>query len=178
MSWLVNEVCPRRPAMQSSCWLALPGLAVQPTCGAGHLRQDRAKLVPTIGGKVRLRLGLTCHSAWQPGQAQIAAAGGADRRSARNAPRPRWHRVGTGRAAELASEAARAEGASPPRHRPWPAAGGFRSSAIEACGRPRRLSGAACGGSLIQQPTRSAVPSRLTLGRRCRSCTAAPRATW
>src|ERR671911_627250 len=28
---------------------------------------------------------------------------------------------GTGRAAELASEAARAEGASPPRHRPWPA---------------------------------------------------------
>jgi hypothetical protein len=27
----------------------------------------------------------------------------------------------TGRAAELASEAARAEGASPPHHRPWPA---------------------------------------------------------
>jgi hypothetical protein len=31
------------------------------------------------------------------------------------------HWAGTGRAAELASEAARAEGASPPRHRPWPA---------------------------------------------------------
>jgi hypothetical protein len=32
-------------------------------------------------------------------------------------------RAGTGRAAELASEAARAEGASSPSHRPWPAAG-------------------------------------------------------
>jgi hypothetical protein len=36
-------------------------------------------------------------------------------------PRPRWHLARTGRAAELASEAARAEGASPPCHRPWPA---------------------------------------------------------
>jgi hypothetical protein len=34
-------------------------------------------------------------------------------------------RAGTGRAAELASEAARAEGASPPRHRPWPARRGL-----------------------------------------------------
>ena len=33
-------------------------------------------------------------------------------------------RAGTGRAAELASEAARAEGASSPYHRPWPTAGG------------------------------------------------------
>ena len=135
-----------------------------------------------------------CHPEWQPSQAEIAAEGGAGRRSAKNAdsavesiarsaplgaaaPLPRGGPVGrgfcgrlaprggmtsgdpaaerrggtrvagvgtrvgtsvptsvgvdglghggswagTGRAAELASEAARAEGASPPRHRPWPA---------------------------------------------------------
>src|SRR5918993_3278338 len=68
---------------------------------------------------------------------------------------------GTGRAAELASEAARAEGASLTRHRPWPATGGrpgSRSSAIEAGGQTRRLGGAAFGGPLIQQPTRPAAP--------------------
>jgi hypothetical protein len=95
-------------------------------------------------------------------------------------PWPRWHRAGTGRAAELASEAARAEGASPPSHRPWPAASGrpgSRLSAIEAGGRTRRLSGAAFGGRLIQQPTSPAVPSRLTLGHRCRNCTTGPRAS-
>jgi hypothetical protein len=110
-----------------------------------------------------------------PGQDEIAAGGGADRRSAKNADAPMnqsreahhsawphhspsghdqrerlfWaargyasgarrvsagSRVGveglghseigwTGRAAELASEAARAQGASPPRHNEWPAAG-------------------------------------------------------
>jgi hypothetical protein len=87
--------------------------------------------------------------------------------------------AGTGRAAELASEAARAEGASPPHYRPWPAAGavaGSRSSAIEAGGRTRRLGGAAFGGRLIQQPTSPAVPSRLTLGQQCRSCATSPRA--
>ena len=53
-----------------------------------------------------------------------------------------------------------------------------RSSAIEAGGRPRRLGGAAFGGRLIQQPTSPAVPSRLTLGHRCRGCTTVPGRSW
>jgi len=40
---------------------------------------------------------------------------------------------------------------------PWP-----RSSAIKACGRRRRLAGAAFGGNWSIQPTSPAVPSRLT----------------
>jgi hypothetical protein len=55
---------------------------------------------------------------------------------------------------------------------PW-----FRSSAIKAGGRPRRLGGAAFGGNLMQQPTSPAVPSRLTSRQRCRTCTTGPRAT-
>ena len=54
------------------------------------------------------------------------------------------------RAAELASEAPRAEGASLPRHPPWPAG--------------RRLVGISVKRDLGRRPTSPAVPSRLNLG--------------
>jgi hypothetical protein len=66
-------------------------------------------------------------------------------------------RAGAGRAAELASEAARAEGASPPSP-------------------PTVADGPAAGRGLGQARSRQAA-ERLTLGHRGRSCTTAPRAS-
>ena len=66
-------------------------------------------------------------------------------------------RPGPGRAVELASEAARAEGASSPS--PPTVAGGRRGGRVPV----KRDRG--------RQPSSPAVPSRLTLGHRCRSCT-------
>jgi hypothetical protein len=47
---------------------------------------------------------------------------------------------------------------------------------IKACGQPRWLGGAACGGNLIQQPTSPAISSRLTSRHRCPTCAIGPRA--
>jgi hypothetical protein len=179
---------------------------------------------------------VSCHTTLRgnQGRLEIAAGGGADRRSAKHADAPmdqsreahrsarplhaprggmtsgdpaarrrrgtRVARVGTRVPTSVGFDrlATLAPGPEPaglrslpakqhaPKARPPPAtdrgrrAGGWpgsRSNAIEACGRTRRLGGAAFGGRPIQQPTSPAVPSRLTLGQWRRSCATSLRAS-
>jgi hypothetical protein len=82
-------------------------------------------------------------------------------------PRPRWHRAGTGRAAELASEAARAEGAS--HHRPPPVA----SRRGGRAGRQARM--ASAPGPALR---RGAGHSRLTAGHRAPAAPPGPGRAW